>query len=91
MDTKQRLEITLSLAVIVLAVLAIISFIYAGAGPVFYLLFIFTVIVMVYMWRTTNAPAAVAAHTPLRGTASSSPVPSWNKRKSGSASKKGRA
>ncbi len=46
----QRIDILLSLAVIVLSVLAIVVYIISGAGAVFYALFIVTAVVMLYTW-----------------------------------------
>ncbi len=67
MNSDSRVEIALSAAVIVIAVLAIAYFIYAGGGILFYLLFLVAVALMVYMWRRTSpahptmAPATVRA------------------------------
>lgn len=55
---KFTTEMMLSVAVIILTVLAIVVFIVNGSGAAFYGLFVVAVVVMVYTWyRISNAPS----------------------------------
>jgi hypothetical protein len=58
MDKQQTTEVALSLAVIIVSVLAIAVFISSGAGIAFYGLFLVAAAIMVYAWyRISKAPA----------------------------------
>ncbi len=56
-------EMALSIAVIVLTIIAIAVFIISGAGLLFYALFVAVVIVMFYTWQRISAhePTATVA------------------------------
>ncbi len=53
---KTRLELLLSSAIVVLAILAIIVYIYFGAGIAFYALFVIAIVIVFYNSRLISRP-----------------------------------
>ena len=66
---EMNMDIALSLAIIILTVLAIIVYIVSGAGIAFYAIFIVAVIVMFLTWNRISKAPLPAAGQARRGQA----------------------
>lgn len=65
---ENQIEVMLSLTIIILAILAIIVYVYFGANVAFYGIFVVALVVMFYTWRRTSM-AGVPAEAPRRRSA----------------------
>ncbi len=61
---ENQIEVILSLTIIILAILAIVVYLYSGANVAFYGIFIVALVIMFYTWRRTSQSPLPAAHAP---------------------------
>ncbi|MCW6159802.1 MAG: hypothetical protein LVQ95_01790 [Candidatus Micrarchaeales archaeon] len=61
---ENQIEVILSLTIIILAILAIVVYLYSGANAAFYGIFVVALVIMFYTWRRTSMSPLPASHAP---------------------------